>query len=145
MSWDDVRTRLERELLALDDDEFVVVKEPESPSPRPPARGLFRRRPAAEPTRYVQLRRDGHYWYAECVGATTFGGDWTVDEVTHESLRDLGWLVPGEDDPSGVQPSYPNYWKVLPRVEAGRAATICSDALAILGADPSTLQWRRDA
>ena len=143
MSWDDVRTGLERELLTLDGDEFVVVAEPEPP--RPPARGLFRRQQAPEPTRYVQLRRDGDHWYAECVGAATFGGDWDINEVTHERLRDLGWLVPGEDDPSGVQPSYPNYWKVLPRAEAGRAATICSDALAILGADPSTLEWRRDS
>ena len=141
--WDDVRRRLQDELLDLADDEFVVVSEPEPP--RPPARGLLRRRPKPEPIRYVQLRRDGDHWYAECVGATTFGGDWDVDEVTHRRLRDLGWLVPGEDDPSGVQPSYPNYWKVLPRAEAGRAATICSDALALLSADPSTLQWRRDA
>lgn len=143
MTWDDVRTRLERELLTLDDAEFVVVGEPESP--RPPARGLLRRRPKPEPTRYVQLRRDGEHWYAECVGATTFGGDWAIDEVTHERLRGGGWLVPGEDDPSGVQPSYPNYWKVLPRREAGRAASICTDALALLGADPSTLAWRRDS
>ena len=91
------------------------------------------------------MRRDGDHWYAECVGATTFGGDWEVDDASHGRLRDLGWLVPGEDDPSGVQPSYPSYWKVLPRAEAGRAATMCSDALALLGADPSGLEWRRDS
>lgn len=142
-SWDDVRARLERELASLADGEFVVLGEPEPP--RGPARGLLRRRPAPAPTRFVQVRRDGDHWYAECVGATSFGGDWDLEEVTHLRLRDLGWLVPGEDDPSGVQPSYPNYWKVLPRGEAGRAASICSDALALLGADPSTLEWRRDA
>lgn len=142
-SWDDVRRRLETELLDLADDEFVVVGEAQPL--RPPGRGLLRRRPASEPVRYVQLRRDGDHWYAECVGATSFGGDWHVDEVTHERLRDLGWLVPGEDHPSGVQPSYPNYWAVLGRAESRRAATICSDALALLGAAPSTLEWRRDA
>lgn len=142
-SWADVRDRLERELRSLDDDAFVVVGEPDPP--RPPARGLLRRRPAPAPTRYAQVSRDGDHWYAECVGATRFGGDRDVDEVTHQRLRDLGWLVPGEDDPSGVQPSYPNYWKVLPRADAGRVATLCADALALLGADPSTLEWRRDA
>ncbi|HEV2798066.1 MAG TPA: hypothetical protein VGV65_10645 [Nocardioides sp.] len=142
-SWDDVRRRLETDLLDLADAEFVVVGEPEPP--RSPARGLLRRRAAPEPARYVQVRRDGDHWYAECVGATSFGGDWDVDEVTHERLRSTGWLVPGEEDPTGVQPSYPNYWKVLPRAEAGRAASLCSDALALLGADPSTLEWRRDA
>lgn len=141
-SWDDVRRRLGTELLDLAHDEFVVVGEAEPP--RPPARGLLRRRAAPEPVRYVQIRRDGDHWYAECVGATAFGGDWAVDEATHERIRALGWLVPGEDDPSGVQPSYPNYWKVVPRAEADRAASICSDALALLGADPSTLEWRRD-
>ena len=142
-SWDDVRVRLERELATLAEGEFVVLGEPaEQPGP---ARGLLRRRSAPAPTRYVQLRRDGDHWYAECVGAAVFGGDWDVDEATHTRLRDLGWLVPGDDDPSGVQPSYPHYWKVLPRREAGRAATICSDALALLGAEPSTLEWRRDA
>lgn len=141
-SWDDVRQRLETELLDLADEEFVVLGEPEPP--RPPARGLLRRRPAPEPVRYVQLRRDGDHWYAECVGATTFGGDWEVDEVTHHRLRDLGWLVPGEEDPSGVQPSYPNYWRVLPRQESARATTMSAGALELLGADPGRLEWRRD-
>lgn len=142
-SWEDVRLQLARELLTLDGDEFVVVGEPEPPAA--PARGLLRRRPAPAPTRYVQVRRDGEHWYAECVGATAFGGDWDVDDATHDRLRDLGWLVPGDDDPSGVQPSYPNYWRVLPRAEADRAAALCSRALELLGADPSTLEWRRDA
>ncbi len=139
-SWGDVRTRLERELSTLADDEFAVVGEPEPA----PARGLLRRRPAPAPTRYVQVRRDGDHWYAECVGATAFGGDWDVDDATHDRLRDLGWLVPG-DDPSGVQPSYPNYWRVFPRAEADRAAAMCAGALELLGADPATLEWRRDA
>ena len=142
-SWEDVRLQLARELLTLDDDEFVVVGEP-VPAPAP-ARGLLRRRPAPAPTRYVQARRDGEHWYAECVGATAFGGDWDVDEATHDRLRDLGWLVPGDDDPSGVQPSYPNYWRVLPRAEADRAAAMCAEAMELLGADPSSLEWRRDA
>lgn len=142
-SWADVRARLEQELRSLGDGEFVVVGEPEPA--RETARGLLRRRPPSAPTRYVQLRRDGDHVYAECVGSTAFGGDWEVDEVTHGRLRDLGWLVPGDEHASGVQPSYPNYWIVLLRTEAERAATTCADALALLGVDPSALEWRRDA
>ena len=141
-SWDAVRRRLEQELADLTDAAFVVVGEPVAPAG--PPRGLLRRRPRPAPTRYVQVRRDGDHWYAECVGATTFGGDWEVDEVTHHRLRDLGWLVPGEEDPSGVQPSHPNYWRVLPRQESARATTMSAGALELLGADPGRLEWRRD-
>jgi hypothetical protein len=79
------------------------------------------------------------------VGATSFGGDWEVDAPTHERLRGLGWLVPGDPDPSGVQPSYPNYWRVLPLTEAAHVARLCTDALAALDADVDGLVWRRDA
>ena len=139
-SWEDVRLQLARELLTLDDDEFVVVGEPEPASA--PARGLLRRRPAPAPTRYVQVRRDGEHWYAECVGASSFGGDWDVDDATHRRLRDAGWRVPGETDPSGVEATYPNYWRVVPVGDTARVATACTDALALLGADPASLEWR---
>jgi hypothetical protein len=138
-SWDDVRVRLEGELATLADGEFVVLGEPEPQ--RGPARGLLRRRPAPAPTRYVQLRRDGDSWYAECVGAASFGGDWDVDAATDARMHDLGWRRPGEHDDSGVQPSYPNYWRLLPRSAVADAARTCTDALALLGADPGTLEW----
>lgn len=141
-SWHDVGGRLESELLTLGDEEFVVLGEPEPATA--PARGLLRRRPRPAPTRYVQVCRSGGHWYAECVGATSFGGDWEVDPATDVRLRDLGWLVPGDDDPSGMQPSYPNYWRVLPREEAARAATMCADTLELLGVAPDTVDWRRD-
>ena len=140
--WDVVRRRLEVELVDLAEEEFLVVGEP-TPEPGPP-RGLLRRRTPPPATRYVQVRRDGEHLYAECVGATSFGGDWEVQPAAHERLRGIGWLVPGEEDPSGVQPSYPSYWRLLPRAEAARAARMCADALAVLGADPATLEWRRD-
>ena len=143
MTWDDVRRRLQDELVELADEEFVVLGEPTA-APGPP-RGLLRRRSAPPPTRYVQVRRDGDHLYAECVGATSFGGDWEVDAPTHERLRGMGWLVPGDPDPSGVQPSYPSYWQVRPRPEAARVAGSCADALTVLGADVDALEWRRDA
>ena len=142
-SWDAVRRRLEQELADLTDAAFVVVGEPVAPAG--PPRGLLRRRPRPAPTRYVQVRRDGDHWYAECVGATSFGGDWEIDPPTHDRLRGLGWLAPGDPDPAGVQPSYPHYWRVLPRSEAAEVARSCADALAVLGAEAGSLEWRRDA
>src|SRR5690606_18945269 len=121
-TWDDVRLRLHRDLATLDDREFVVVGEPSAlPGPR---RGLLRRRDRPAPTRYVQALRDGNHLLTECVGATLFGGDWEVDATTHERLGELGWLVPGDPDPSAWQPSYPNYWRVVERAEAARLAAM---------------------
>ena len=142
-TWDDVRRRLERELSELFEDEFVVVGEPAA-APAP-ARGLLRRRPRPAPTRYAQVRRDGEHLFAECIGATSFGGDWEVAPADHTRLREGGWLVPGDDDPSGVQPSYPNYWRVLPRGNVAQVARMCTDALMILGTDPGSVEWQRDS
>lgn len=140
-TWDDVRRRLDQELAELGDEEFVLVGEPVGP-PGPP-RGLLRRRSSPAPTRYAQVVRRGDHWYAECVGATSFGGDWEVGPAAHARLLALGWLAPGDDDPSGMQPSYPNYWRVLARPERAQVATMCVDALAALGADADVLEWRR--
>lgn len=141
VSWADVRHRLDQELTELGDEEFVLVGEPVGP-PGPP-RGLLRRRHRPAPTRYAQVLRRGDHWYAECVGATSFGGDWEVDTETHTRLLALGWLVPGAEDPSGVQPSHPNYWRVLARPERAQVVTLCVEALAVLGAEAQALEWRR--
>ena len=140
--WDAVRRRLEREVDDLAEDEFLVVGEPAAPAG--PPRGLLRRRPKPPATRYVQVRRDGDHLYAECIGAESYGGDWDVEPNTHQRIRGLGWLVPGEEDASGVQPSYRNYWRVLPRTDAALLTRACADALALLGADPASLEWTRD-
>lgn len=141
-AWDDVRRRLRDLLTDLSQDEFVIVGEP-SPEPGPP-RGLLRRRPEPPPRRYVQFRDDGEWLYGECVGAALFGGDWEIGDEQHERLRAMGWLAPGDPDPSGTQPPYPNYWALRPRAEAGQMADQGVDALAELGADPATLEWQRD-
>lgn len=142
VSWADVRRRLEVEVGELGDDEFVVLGEPQ-PEPGPRT-GLLRRRTQPPPTRYVQFRGDGEVLHAECVGATLFGGDWEVDEAQHARLRTRGWRAPGEEDPEGVAPSYPNYWAVLPREQAADLAGMGVDALTELGADPAALEWRRE-
>lgn len=141
-AWDEVRARLAAQLADLADGELVVLGEPAG-EPGPP-RGLLRRRTPPPATRFVQVRRDEDQLYAECVGSTAFGGDWEVDDTTHERLRDLGWLVPGEVTASAMEPSYPAYWRLLPVSGAAELAGTCAGTLDALGADPSTLVWRRE-
>lgn len=143
MIWEDQYARLRDTLVELEADEFVVVSDPvPEPGPR---RGLLRRRPEPPPLRLVQFRNDDDRWlYGECVGARLFGGDWEITEQQHQQLRTTGWLAPGDPDPAGVQPSYPHYWVLLERGEASRLARMGIDALTLLGADPGSLEWRRD-
>lgn len=141
MPWDDVCSRLEREVAGLEDGGFVIVTEPKPP-PGPP-RGVLRRRHQA-PARYVQVRADGDgILYAECVGATAFDGEWDVSPAQHEQLRELGWYVPGEDNPWEVEQTYPNYFRHVEVSAAPELARACVESLAILGTDPDGLLWQR--
>ncbi|NYD40534.1 TY-Chap domain-containing protein [Nocardioides panaciterrulae] len=150
-----VEKHLARTLADLGVNEFVIVGEPQPPAP--PRTGLLRRRPAPPPSRYVQFRRDDETaWYGECVGATRFGGDWEVPEEVHDRLRSLGWLAPGDPDPTGTQPSYPHYWQCVttdpdrpsghePGTDpATELARLGAAALDLLGVDPWSLTWRRE-
>ncbi len=139
--WDTVEEDLAAVLHDLSEREFVVLGEP---APTPHARGPFRRTPPPRPNRYVQFQRDRDWLYAECVGATLFGGDWEVPVGVHEQLRTLGWLAPGDPDPAGTRPSYPNYWCTLPREDHRRAAAMGVGALRLLGAQAGALQRQRD-
>lgn len=140
ISWDDVRRRLEEELVTLGPDDFVVVGEPDAPAE--PRRGLLRRRASTPPRRYAQVRHDGDLFYAECVGATRFGGEWPVTDDQHGRLRELGWFVPGEGNPWDHAVSYPNYFCFDVPAQAARLAGLCATSLELLGAEPASLEWR---
>lgn len=139
--WGGIEAELATVLADLAEREFLVVGEP---APEPHARGPFRRTPPPRPNRYVQFQRDRDWLYAECVGATLFGGDWEVAPEVHEQIRGLGWLAPGDPDPAGTQPSYPNYWCTLSQQESRRAAVMGVGALRLLGLDPAGVEWQRD-
>ena len=140
MDFDDVRRELLNRLAVLPEGSFLILGEP---VPAPSARsGLLGRRPKPVATRYVQFLRDPQHLYGECVGSTQIGGDWETTEADHQRLRSLGWLAPGDPDPAGTQPAYPNYWVTVDEDRADALATMAVDALAVLGADPATLEWR---
>ena len=140
MSWDDVRTRLEREVADLGDDGFVIVTEPAPPAG--PPRGLLRRR-HQPPSRYVQVRAaEPGLLYAECVGATLFDGEWEVTDAQHEQLRALGWFVPGEDNPWEAEQTYPNYFRYEETSRGPELARRCVESLEVLGAQPDVLDWQ---
>ena len=140
-TWVEVEDRLEAALVALEDREFLVLGEPAAdPGPR---RGLLRRRPAPPPRRYTQFRFAGDWIYAECVGSELFGGDWAATPQQHESLRELGWLAPGDEDPTQTQPPYPNYWRTVPSSERARLSSPAVRALEVLDADPGELVLER--
>ncbi len=141
MSWDDVRTRLEREVADLGDDGFVVLSEPAPPAG--PPRGLLRRR-HQPPSRYVQVRTaEPGMLYAECVGATLFDGEWEVSASQHEQLRALGWFVPGDDNPWDAAPAYPNYFRYDQVSSGPEVARTCVDSLQVLGVDPDVVVWQQ--
>ncbi len=140
-TWDEVETELTTALAALEPEEFLVVGEP-APAPGP-ARGLLRRRSAPPPHRYVQFRATGEWVYAECVGSTVFGGDWPSTAEQHDALRDLGWLAPGDEDPTETRPGYPNYWRTLPRAERAELALLGARSLSVLGVEPTAVHVER--
>jgi hypothetical protein len=138
-TWDSVRTDLVRELSRLQDREFVVLGDPLT---RTGPTGLLRRRKPL-PGRYVQFLRMGDTLSGECVGATSFGGDWDISPDQDARIRSLGWYAPGEMP--DTEPGYPNYRHDVPRDQADRLADMGVQALTVLGVQPGgSLELRRD-
>jgi len=138
-SWATVRDELADELARLDDREFVILGEPVSWSG---PTGLLRR-PKPLPGRYVQFLRMQDSLSGECVGATSFGGDWDISSEQDARIRALGWYAPGEMP--DTEPGYPNYRYDVPLDRAARLAEMGVAALDVLGLRPDDpLELRRD-
>lgn len=134
----DLRTALER----LADGEFLIMGEP-APAPGPRPRLLGCQHKAAR-ARFVQVLRIAEIFSAECVGATSLGGTWEMDDVTIDRLCELGWLTPYE--------SMAEYGKVTPNFDtcvelecAPGLAHLMITSLALLGAQPQTLVLQSSA
>ncbi|WP_343906949.1 TY-Chap domain-containing protein [Nocardioides aquiterrae] len=138
---DAVVARLRATIEELADGEFLVVGEPARPVDTP--RRRFGRRATPPPTRYVQFRLADEWLYAECVGAQGFGGDWPATAEQVAAIRAAGWLAPGDADPTGTQPGYPNFWRTVPAAGAGELAAMGAAALEALGVDAATVEVQR--
>jgi hypothetical protein len=134
--WAEVRRALSSALEGLADGEFFVMGEgsPDT-EPRP---GLFGRRPQPTPARYVQAIRITGLISAECVGATSLGGTWAMDENTIEQLRSMGWQTPAESEAEYGHLT-PNFDLYVEMQEAQSLPDVMVASLAVLGADPRAL------
>jgi hypothetical protein len=138
--WSQTSQRLSDELSSLEHQDTLVVTEVAEPTGQP-RRGLFRRvRPT--PVRYVQFRRDGDWITGECVGPTSGGGYYDIDEQTDQQIRSLGWKAP-DQLPDSLRDS-PNYRVDAARTDAPALARMAVAALQALGlATPDALEWQR--
>src|SRR3954454_8215094 len=92
--WEDAHDALAHALSLLADGDFLILGEPTAdPMPK---RGLFGRRARPAATRYVQVLRIDDLYTAECVGATSLGGTWEMNQATIDRLLSLGWRSPEE-------------------------------------------------
>ncbi len=136
-TWDDVADSVRRALGVLADGDFLILGEP-VPDPMP-RRGIFGRRPRPAPTRYVQVLRIEDMFTAECVGATTMGGTWPMDEATVERLRELGWSTPVESE-SEFATVTPNFTLYAAPSAAPTLSELLLSSLRLLHARPEDLE-----
>lgn len=141
------RGRIASELSTLDQQEFVIVGEPEE-EPAVPT-GLLGKVKAkvkkpTVPSRWGQVLCLDEVLFAEFVGTTHIGGTWEATDEQHEAVRAAGWLTPDETDPIAPTPTVPHYWRTVPQPECELIAELMVEAFTILGADLETLWLRRE-
>jgi len=135
--WTDVARDLTRSLAALEEGEFVVLGESDhAPAPR---RGLFGRRSRPGATRYVQVLRITDFLSAECVGATSLGGTWAMDQDTILLLRDLGWLT-AEESRTQYGTLTPNFELYVELADSAALACLLVASLQLLDVQPQHLE-----
>jgi len=135
--WTDVARDLTRSLAALEEGEFVVLGESDhAPAPR---RGLFGRRSRPGATRYVQVLRITDFLSAECVGATSLGGTWAMDQDTILLLRDLGWLT-AEESRTQYGTLTPNFELYVELADSAALACLLVASLQLLDVQPRHLE-----
>ena len=130
-TWDDLNRRLTGAILALDLNDGLVIKERAPESARG---GLFGRRKAgAAPRRYVQVTAAPRMLIAECIGSTSFGGEWDMTPETEAALLKMGWEKPWSE-------KYRTFSREAPLTSANRIALATVRALQTLGCEMETLE-----
>ena len=130
-TWEAVNLRLVSAMLALDLYDSLTIGDP-----RPPPRRSFLGRQTHQvgPRRFVQVTAGQTRLIAECVGSTTFGGDWPMSPDQEETLLRQGWQKPWSDTEHTFQ-------REAPLVGAPKLALATVRALQLLGCEPTDLQY----
>lgn len=129
-TWDDLNRRLTGALLGLDLGDVITVGE----RVEPVRRGLLgRRTPPPAPRRWVSATATQRNLIGECVGSTSFGGEWETDEETERRLAAMGWQEPWSD-------RWLTWQREHPLQGAPRLALAMVRALEVLGAEMPDLE-----
>ena len=133
-TWEAVNLRLVGAMLALDlYDSLTIGDRPEEP----PRRSLLRRRePEVGPRRFVQITAGRTRLIGECVGSTSFGGDWPMTPEQEATLLRQGWQKPWSETERTFQ-------REASLIGAPRMALATVRALELLGCNPADLHYER--
>ena len=129
-TWDDLNRRLTGAILALDLNDGLVVRERVE---QPRRKGLFGTRRPTQPRRYVQVTAAPRVLIAECVGSTSFGGEWEMSPDTEAALLAQGWEKPWS-------PDFRTFSREAPLTSANRVALATVRALQTLGCEMEDLE-----
>jgi hypothetical protein len=140
--WAAVTRDLDTTLARLRDHEFFILGEPAPATDE--LSDPFGLQPLPVRTRYVQVLRLGEVVSAECVGATSQGGSWNMDDPTIEVLLQLGWLTP-EECRTELGCATPNFVHYLDLESVHALPDVLVATLALLGARPEELMLESSA
>ena len=130
-TWEAVNLRLVSAFLALDLYDSLTIGERREPVHR----SLFgKRQPPSGPRRFVQITAGQSRLIAECVGSTSFGGDWPMSPEQEAKLLRQGWQKPWSDTERTFQ-------REASLAGAPRLALATVRALELLGCEPRELQY----
>ena len=131
-AWEAINRRLVGALLSLDLYDILTVGDRREP----PRRKLVGRQPEEGPRRYVQITAVQTRLMADCVGSTTFGGDWPMSGEQEATLLRQGWQKPWSEEIRTFQ-------REASLAGAPRLALATVRALQLLGCEPTELQYDR--
>jgi hypothetical protein len=128
-TWDDLNRRLAGALLGLDLGDVLTVGDRVEPA----RRGLFSRRVPPSPRRWVSATAAPTELIGECVGSTSFGGEWETGAEVEERLERMGWQRPWS-------PQWPTWQREHPLQGAPRLALAMVRALQALDCEVADLE-----
>lgn len=131
-TWDDVNRRLVGAILALDLHDSLTIGDRQEPVKKS---WLGRSpKPAAHPRRFVQITAARTALIGECVGSTSFGGDWPMTPEQEAKLQRQGWDRPW-------LPTMTTFQREAQLIGAPKLALATVRALELLGSHPDNLQF----